>query len=502
MKVYGAGVKEVNIIYRPGKDNANAYALSRNPVMTADLQSEEDIQVAVVKGNETIEELLQAELDNETTRSDEFWNEQRKDPQVLKMFQYIENETLPEEEKEAKRIVLQSNLFTVTNDVLYFIDSRQNYRKRAVVPNHLRQQIMKENHCSQMAGHFSGNRLYRTLARSWWWSGMYHDTIKFAESCPQCAIATGSSRSNKPPLHPIPVDRIFQIFGVDVMDLPKTDRGNQHVVVFQDFLSKWPFVFPVPDQKAITLVKLFVEEVVPVPEALLSDRGTNLLSHLMQDVCKLLGTTKLNTTAYHPQCDGMVERFNRTLKMMLRKHAAEFGSQWDTSLPGVLWAYRNTPHESTGEKPSFLLFGIDCRSPTESAFLPVNKIKEVDISDYQKEFVMSISSARNLAAKSIQSAQQKYKKNYDKNAHQVNFRIEDWVLVHFPQDETGSGRKLSRPWHGPYRIVKCDDPNLTVLKVYFPEHGAIQIHQTSVKPCPMGFPAGYYWYGQRKHGPG
>ena len=217
MKVYGAGVKEVNIIYRPGKDNANADALSRNPVMTADLQSGEDIQVAVVKGNETIEELLQAELDNETTRSDEFGIEQRKDPEVLKMFQYIENETLPEEEKEAKRIVLQSNLFTVTNDVLYFIDSRQNYRKRAVVPNHLRQQIMKENHCSQMAGHFSGNRLYKTLARSWWWSGMYHDTIKFAENCPQCAIATGSSRSNKPPLHPIPVDRIFQIFGVDVM---------------------------------------------------------------------------------------------------------------------------------------------------------------------------------------------------------------------------------------------------------------------------------------------
>ena len=63
------------------------------------------------------------------------------------------------------------------------------------------------------------------------------------------------------------------------MDLPKTDRGNQHVVVFQDFQSKWPFVFPVPNQKSITLVKLFVEEVFPiagVPEALLSDRGTNL----------------------------------------------------------------------------------------------------------------------------------------------------------------------------------------------------------------------------------
>lgn len=56
----------------------------------------------------------------------------------------------------------------------------------------------------------------------------------------------------------------------------------------------------------------------------------------MRDVCELLGTTKLNTTAYHPQCDGMVERMNRTLKAMLRKHTAKFGKQWDQFLPGVL----------------------------------------------------------------------------------------------------------------------------------------------------------------------
>ena len=101
------------------------------------------------------------------------------------------------------------------------------------------------------------------------------------------------------------------------MDLPLTENGNRHVVVFQDFLSKWPLVFLVPDQKAERLARLLVNEVVPfcgVPEALLSDRGTNLLSHLMQDVCRLLGVKKLNTTAYHLQCDGMVERFNRTLK--------------------------------------------------------------------------------------------------------------------------------------------------------------------------------------------
>ena len=74
----------------------------------------------------------------------------------------------------------------------------------------------------------------------------------------------------------------------------------------------------------------------------------------MQDVGKLLGIRKLITMAYHPQCDGLVERYNHTLKTALRKHAARFGVLWDKLLPGVLWAYQIL-HESTHEKPSYLL---------------------------------------------------------------------------------------------------------------------------------------------------
>ena len=307
---------------------------------------------------------------------------------------------------------------------------------------------------------------------------MYGDVITHCRSCPQCAIVNASGKVNKPPLHPIPVERIFQIIGVAIMDLPLTESGNRHVVVFQDFLSKWPLVFPVLDQKAERLARLLVNEVVPfcgVPEALLSDRGTNLLSHLMTDVCRLLGIKKLNTTAYHPQCDGMVERFNRTLKTMLRKHADVFGKQWDKFLPGVLWAYRNTPHDSTGEKPSFLLFGIDCRSPTEAACLKPADIYPVNIDDYREELQVSVTSAQKLAAATIQKAQKKQKSVHDKqiNCKESSFKIGQWVLVHFPQDNTGPNRKLSRPWHGPYRITANEQPDICVSKVYFPEDKVI-----------------------------
>ena len=143
-----------------------------------------------------------------------------------------------------------------------------------------------------------------------------------------------------------------------------------------------------------------MDEVVPVigvPEALLSYWGTNLLFHLLRDVCDLLGVAKLNTTAYHPPCNGLVERFNRILKMMLRKYVDKFGSQLDKFLPGVLRAYKNTPHGSTGEKPSFLLFRVDCRSPTQTALIPPQKTQTTvakDDSDHCKELVLSISEAR------------------------------------------------------------------------------------------------------------
>ena len=84
------------------------------------------------------------------------------------------------------------------------------------------------------------------------------------------------------------------------MELPQAEQGNRLVLVLQDLFSKWPMVFAMPDQKTERIVQVLVNELISfcgVPEALLSDRGTNLLSHVMLDVCKLLVIKKLNTTA-------------------------------------------------------------------------------------------------------------------------------------------------------------------------------------------------------------
>ena len=190
--------------------------------------------------------------------------------------------------------------------------------------------MMQNYHDGRLAGHFSGPRLYKTLVQRWWWPHMYTDAMDYASNCPQCAVVEGTGRRQKPLLQPIVTERPFQIIGVDIMELPITTQGNRYVVVFQDLFTKWPMVFPTPDQKTERIARLLVEEIVPcfgVPEAVLSDRGANLLSFLMKDICRLLGIEKLNTTASHPQCNGVVERFNQTLKSMLRKQAAKFGMQ-------------------------------------------------------------------------------------------------------------------------------------------------------------------------------
>ena len=99
-----------------------------------------------------------------------------------------------------------------------------------------------------------------------------------------------------------------------------------------------------------------MEEVIPflsIPEALLFDQGTNLLSTLMLDVCDKLGIQKFNTMAYHPQCNSLVECFNRTLKTMLRKQAATYQTQWHKFYQSP-YGHIKTPHiRLQGRNPHF-----------------------------------------------------------------------------------------------------------------------------------------------------
>ena len=158
---------------------------------------------------------------------------------------------------------------------------------------------------------------------------------------------------------------------------------------------------------------------------------------------------KVNTTAYHPQTDGLVENFNRTLRAMLAKHSREFGPQWGVHLQQVLFAYRTKPHESKGESPFYLLYGRNARLPTESVLNTPPSPYLVDCEDYQVELAQGLSSAWTTARSEIVKAQLHQKKQYDREADReakwVDYREGTRVMVFMPQVTTTKLRKLALP---------------------------------------------------------
>ena len=171
--------------------------------------------------------------------------EQQRDREPMEIMKYAATKELPSDPERAKMVVLQSPRYTLANDTLLLVDPRDKGRTQIrVVPKHLRRSLMEKSHRGPMGARFSGNRMFKTISQKWWWDGMHHDVLHFAKNRPECAIVSGGGGVSRPPLHQIPVQRPFQIIGVDIMDLPATQQGKKHVLVFQDYLTKWPMVFP------------------------------------------------------------------------------------------------------------------------------------------------------------------------------------------------------------------------------------------------------------------
>ena len=154
----GSGIADLNVIYRPGKENTKADDLSRSPQRPAPVfgEAETEIQVSTITGDigHTIDEMLRMEPDSSPSDLHSFAREQRKDEKINQVILFLETEKLSSDDKKARKVALQSSNFTIEDEVLYFLDSKHNHRKRAVVPSHLRERLMKEVHGGPFSGHF------------------------------------------------------------------------------------------------------------------------------------------------------------------------------------------------------------------------------------------------------------------------------------------------------------------------------------------------------------
>ena len=470
---WGMAIQELDlkILHRSGRHNANADALSRSPVSSPD--SEQCgmpfgiVSAITVTGEESDLPALQ-----------------RGDAELAPVIRYLESGTLPEDAKLAKALALNKSQYVLQDGILYHMESDSTLR--VIPPTSARAQLFQQAHAGRFGGHLGDAKVHSELRRHYWWPKMRTDITQWTRGCLVCA-SHNPGRAVRAPLTPIPVGGPFDRIGVDVIQFPRSEAGNQYAVVFVDYLTKWPEVFAVADQSAATIARLLVEQIVSrhgVPSEVLSDRGKAFLSGLMGEVEKLLGFHKVNTSAYHPQTDGLVERFNRTLTAMLAKTLERGGQDWDTHLPFVLFAYRATQQESTQESPFFLLYGRDPRLPVEEVLSPLQTKTLVDLREYGADLAHKMSGAWESARENVKKAQRRQKNCYDRGKRPPNFAVGERVFLFKPAEKTGKRRKFARPFHGPYRVVELDVNDAKIRRVDRPQDETILVALDRLRRCP------------------
>ena len=236
--------------------------------------------------------------------------------------------------------------------------------------------------------------------------------------------------------------------------LPRSEKGNRYVLVVCDYATRYPEAVPMRQIDAASvadeLIKIFSR--VGVPQEILTDQGSNFTSQLLAELYRMLHVKPIRTTPYHPQTDGLVERFNQTLKLMLRKTTAKEGKDWDRLLPFLLFAYREVPQASTGFSPFELLYGHQVRGPLDilSESWQSDEKSDESIISHILSTHEKLEKMKELADTNVEQAQLQQKQWFDRNAREREFRAGDMVLLLLPS----STSKLLAQWQGPFKVVK------------------------------------------------
>ena len=197
-----------------------------------------------------------------------------------------------------------------------------------------------------MAGHQGRDKTRQRIIRRFYWPSVFHDQDieNFCKSCCICQKAS-KQRVKAAPLISLPViSEPFIRVAMDIVGpLPRSKAGHRYILVLCDYATRYPEAIALrsidAEHIAEELMKLFSR--VGVPKEILTDQGSNFTSQLLAELYRLLGVKRIRTSPYHPQTDGLVERFNQTLKGMLRKTVQEEGKDWDKMIPYLLFAYRD-----------------------------------------------------------------------------------------------------------------------------------------------------------------
>jgi len=189
-------------------------------------------------------------------------------------------------------------------------------------------------HDAVMSRHQGVNKTRDRIWGEFWWPGFGADVTRCCRSCDICQTTIAKGKVPKVPLGKMSIiETSFDIVAVDLVEpiFPATERGNRYILTIIDYATRYPQAVALKDIQAETMAEALVNMFtrVGVPKGNLSDQGSQFLSSVMKEMCRLLSLKQLVTTPYHPMCNVLVEKFNGNLKTMLRHMCAEKPKDWN-----------------------------------------------------------------------------------------------------------------------------------------------------------------------------
>jgi hypothetical protein len=233
------------------------------------------------------------------------------------------------------------------------------FRGLPIIPESLQHHVMEKFH----EGHYSGQKMMWRLRNMFWWYKLPSSVDKFVKSCVTCAQskASGAIRCQSGSLpSPGPYELVF----IDIVGpLPSYDKFR-YILTMEDSFTKFVRAIPLRSISADSVAAAFYRQWISTfhaPVRLHSDNGTQFSSSFMVSVCQSLGIQQSFSTPYHPEGNGAIERFHRSLKERLRCFPNP--DAWPNNIYSATLAYNSTQHSATGSSPFMMAFGFQPSPP-------------------------------------------------------------------------------------------------------------------------------------------
>ena len=306
-------------------------------------------------------------------------------------------------------------------------------------------------------------KMFDTIKRKYYWPTLKKDIDDFVKKCPECQ-RNKHSRHIKLPMEPTTTDREpMSSIEMDLVGpLPTDNRDNKYILSIHCKFSRYIVAAPLPDKKAETVAKTFVDRfilVYGVPRIILTDRGKEFTASLMSELCELLGVAKMQSTAFHHQTLGLTEISHKHLGAFLRIVTNNGLKDWSDWISSWAFAYNTNVNVDTKYSPYELVFGRECRLPSSIE----EEITNTTSNDNYESFINKLRNKLEVTYKDVESrldiVRKTRKEKYDRTIRDIEFKIGDWVLV-----KKEVGNKLDKLFDGPFRVTNRNGSNLFIQK--------------------------------------